>query len=153
VCHCRAGPVEAPLLQKCQNGAVSAAESEMCRMVCAMSGCGKGAAGVQACVVFRISPLRYVNSLTKISMKIGVVMGTHCLASQFTRPESSRLFCWGYIKNRTYAQHPRDIRDLMDKIVAAFEQITPQMLDKAWKHMTARYLLCCERQGGHVEAH
>jgi hypothetical protein len=36
-----------------------------------------------------------------------------------------------------YAQHPRDIRDLRDTTAAACEQITPQMLDKTWKHLTA----------------
>jgi hypothetical protein len=55
--------------------------------------------------------------------------------------------------NHLYAQHPRNIADLRDKTAAAFEQITPKVLDKTWKHMAAQYHLFCECQGGHVEVY
>jgi hypothetical protein len=32
----------------------------------------------------------------------------------------------------------------MDKIAAADEQITPQMLDKTWKLLAAQYHFCCD---------
>jgi hypothetical protein len=40
----------------------------------------------------RTGPLRCVDYLTKISMKIGVVVGTQCLASQSTRPGPTWCF-------------------------------------------------------------
>jgi hypothetical protein len=42
-------------------------------------------------------PLRCVNSLTKISMKIDVVMGDPLLVSQFTQPEPTWHFSLGLL--------------------------------------------------------
>jgi hypothetical protein len=50
MCHCRAGPVEAPLSQKFQNSTDSAAESKMCPMICTISKCDKVMTGVQTWV-------------------------------------------------------------------------------------------------------
>jgi hypothetical protein len=82
--HSRVGPIKAPLLHKFQNDADSAAESEMCLVVCAFSEYEKGAAGIQMCMVFHSGPLKCISSISKISVKIVVVMGTHCLVSYFT---------------------------------------------------------------------
>ena len=61
------------------------------------------------------------------------------------------FFVWGFVKDTVYAQKPRNINDLREKITQAFQQITPLMLQRTWAELNHRYEFCRERNGGHVE--
>jgi hypothetical protein len=108
--------------------------------------CGKAATGVQKCVW--CSTLVSCNSFTKIVIKIGAWPPS---SPDLSQPD---FFVCSYINNRVYATHPRDIRDLRDKIASEFEQITPQMLDKTCKHWlpsTAYFVNAKEAMLGRID--
>ena len=42
------------------------------------------------------------------------------------------LFLWGFVKDGTYITPVRDLANLQEKMYAAVNNVTPQMLHKAW---------------------
>jgi hypothetical protein len=61
-------------------------------------------------------------------LKNNVVLGEPT-AWPHSSPDLSlpNFFVLSYMTNRVHVEHPRDIRELRDKLAAAFEQITPQV--------------------------
>lgn len=61
-------------------------------------------------------------------------------------------FVWGYIKNKVYYDGiPNDLNQLRDRIINAFNNITPQMVSASIAQMTDRIDLCIQEEGGHFE--
>ncbi|PSN45859.1 hypothetical protein C0J52_16857 [Blattella germanica] len=65
----------------------------------------------------------------------------------FLTPRSPDLTPWGFIKDIVYATKPRNIPELMDKIVTTVQVVTPCMLSKVHDEMERRLHLCIT-QGG-----
>jgi hypothetical protein len=65
-----------------------------------------------------------------------MIMGTHCLAQNLTKPE---IFVWCYISNHMNAQNPRDIGDFRYKTADALQHVTPY---NTWQNPAALYHLC-----------
>ena len=63
------------------------------------------------------------------------------------------FFLWGYLKNRVFANPPRTIDDLRQKIINEFNALQQQqdMIRNAVRGMQQRALLCIERNGGHIQ--
>jgi hypothetical protein len=62
-------------------------------------------------------PLACVNSLTKISVTIYVVVTSHCETSSSPNLSTLGFAVWGYVKNCVNAQHATDVRDLRERLL------------------------------------
>lgn len=63
------------------------------------------------------------------------------------------FFCWGYVKNIVYSENIRDLEHLRQRIVDAFQTITPDMLDRVWKEVDYRLDVCRATNGAHIETY
>lgn len=61
-------------------------------------------------------------------------------------------FVWGFVKNQIYDKNmPNNLQELRQRIVDAFEKITPEMVDKTTSQMSRRIALCIQQNGLHFE--
>ena len=58
---------------------------------------------------------------------------------------------WEFINDRVYANKPRTIPELMDKIVTTVQMVTPCMLSKVHDEMERHLHLCISQGGRHIE--
>ena len=68
-----------------------------------------------------------------------------------TRPNTTRLFCWGFIKSKVYATKVNNLQDLKQRIRVATALITPAMMRQVFRATKERWQTCFELQGGHIE--
>jgi hypothetical protein len=61
------------------------------------------------------------------------------------------FFFWGYIKNTMYAEKARALKHLKDRICAAVETVTPEMLSRVWEEAQYRLDICAATNGAHTE--
>lgn len=64
---------------------------------------------------------------------------------------SPDFFLWGYIKNIVYATPPTTPQNMKDRITAAFQSVTPQMLLNVKHSFNRRVRLCVDQGGSHFE--
>ncbi|PSN55647.1 hypothetical protein C0J52_21821 [Blattella germanica] len=58
---------------------------------------------------------------------------------------------WGFIKSKVYQVKINGLEQLRNRIFAAAEQITPDMLARLFRATERRWDLCLDLQGNHVE--
>lgn len=63
------------------------------------------------------------------------------------------FFLWGYVKNLVYSEKIRDIDHLRQRIVAAVESVTPDMLTNTWREIEYRLDICRATNGSHIEVY
>jgi len=61
------------------------------------------------------------------------------------------FFVWGFIKSKVYVRNYENITVLKASIVAAFQELTAEMVSSSFKSMQKRLKLIIQRQGGHIE--
>lgn len=61
------------------------------------------------------------------------------------------FFLWGYVKNCVYAVECRTREQMVDRINAAFNSITPEMLHNCRTSQLRRTAVCLEKEGAHFE--
>jgi len=68
-------------------------------------------------------------------------------------PDLSPLdfFLWGYIQSQVYATLPLNREDLRNRILQAFNTVTPEMLQRTRANFMRRLVICAENGGGHIE--
>ncbi|XP_070529953.1 histone-lysine N-methyltransferase SETMAR-like [Cardiocondyla obscurior] len=60
-------------------------------------------------------------------------------------------FVWGYIKNRVENVRDRNVEEVRENIIAAFNTITPNVAHRATRQIIQRARLCIQQQGNHFE--
>lgn len=60
-------------------------------------------------------------------------------------------FVWGLVKDLGYAEEIEDLEQLENRIRAAINSITPDMLANSRANMLRRLDCCIEQHGGHFE--
>ena len=60
-------------------------------------------------------------------------------------------FVWDFIKSRVHVRNYENMTDLNASIVAAFQDMSSEMVSPTLKNMEKRLKLVIQRQGGHVE--
>ena len=61
------------------------------------------------------------------------------------------FFLWGAIKDRVYSIEIQNEDDLRQRIVQAFQAITPEMLESTILNNRRRIACCIQQNGGHIE--
>lgn len=61
------------------------------------------------------------------------------------------FFLWGFIKSKVYETSPTTPDDMRQRIVRAFQEITPEILRNVQNSLQKRFLLCSEQNGQHFE--
>ena len=61
------------------------------------------------------------------------------------------FFLWGFIKEKIYSEDYEDFVVLRQKIQAAIDSITPEMLERVHQNFIKRCRKCIECLGGHFE--
>lgn len=64
---------------------------------------------------------------------------------------SCDFFLWGFVKSKVYDTPPTTAEDMQQRIVAAFREITPQMLNNVEQSFKKRIRLCIDENGRHFE--
>jgi len=61
-------------------------------------------------------------------------------------------FLWGYVKNKVFVPpQPVSIPDLKNRITAAVETITPDLLSRVWQELDYRLDVCRVTKGTYIE--
>ena len=61
-------------------------------------------------------------------------------------------FLWGYVKNKVFVPpQPVSIPDLKNRITAAVETITPDLLSRVWQELNYRLDVCRVTKGAYIE--
>jgi len=61
-------------------------------------------------------------------------------------------FLWGYVKDRVYVPPlPATVDELQERIPAAVNSVTPDMLQRVWSELDYRIDVCLVTRGGHIE--
>jgi hypothetical protein len=63
----------------------------------------------------------------------------------------SYFFFWRYVKNMAYADKIKDRPHLKDRICAAIETVTPEMLSRVWEEAEYKLDICRAKNGAHIE--
>ena len=68
-------------------------------------------------------------------------------------PDLNKLdyFLWGYVKGIVYSEPPTTADNMRERIVSAFQSVTPAMLADVNRNFRKRIILCLEENGGHFE--
>ena len=62
------------------------------------------------------------------------------------------FFVWGYVKDRVYVLPlPATVDELQERITAALNSVTPDMLQRVWSELDYRIHVCRVTRGGHTE--
>lgn len=63
------------------------------------------------------------------------------------------FFLWGYLKDKVFSRPPENIEELRQRIIEEFNTLRqrPEIIQRAFRDMHRRTILCVERNGGHVE--
>ena len=62
------------------------------------------------------------------------------------------FFLWGYVKDRVYVPPlPATVDKLQQRVTAAVNSVTPDMLQRAWSELDYRIDVCRVTRGGHIE--
>lgn len=64
---------------------------------------------------------------------------------------SCDFFLWGFIKSKVYVTTPTTVENMRQRITAAFQEITPDMLTNVEQSFKNRIRLCINQNGGHFE--
>ena len=72
-----------------------------------------------------------------------------CLSPDLTPCD---YFLWGYVKDKMFMQpQPATIPDLKNRITAAVETITPDLLSRVWQELDYRLDVCRVTKGANIE--
>ncbi|KAJ4447016.1 hypothetical protein ANN_09004 [Periplaneta americana] len=63
------------------------------------------------------------------------------------------FFLWGFVKDQVYRTPVRDLADLQERIYAAVNNVTPQMLHNTWVEVEYRLDISRATNGSHVEVY
>lgn len=63
----------------------------------------------------------------------------------------SESFLWEHIKNTAYAENTRDLPHLQERICAAVETVSPEMLSRVWEKAEYSLDICRATYGAHIE--
>lgn len=61
------------------------------------------------------------------------------------------FFVWGFVKSQVYRVKIRDVDQLKRRIRDAVRLITPDILERVFRHSVQRWEMCRDMRGGHVE--
>src|SRR5215469_14392144 len=62
------------------------------------------------------------------------------------------LFLWGYVKDRVYVPPlPATVDELQERITAAVNSVTPNMLQRVWSELDYCIDVCRVTRRGHIE--
>ena len=77
------------------------------------------------------------------------------IPSQPRSPDITPLdfFLWGYVKNIVYRTTVRDVGDLQQRIIEAFDTVTVDMLARTWLETEYRLDILRATDGAHVEVY
>ena len=73
------------------------------------------------------------------------------MGSPFYRLNTSRFFVWGFVKSEVYRVKIRVVDHLKRRIRDAVGLITPDMLERVFRHSVDRWEMCRDMRGDHVE--
>jgi len=74
------------------------------------------------------------------------------VAPEITGPDRLWLFSWGYVKDRVYVPPlPATVDELQERVTAAVNSVTPDMLQRVWSELDYRIDVCQVTRGGHIE--
>ena len=74
------------------------------------------------------------------------------MAPPLPRCDPTRYFLWGYVKDSVYVLPlPQSIEELKDRISAAIETISADLLDKVHSCLRKRLLLLVKTGGRYIE--
>ena len=60
------------------------------------------------------------------------------------------FFLWGYVKNKVYADVPRSIKEIKEKIRVVIDEIEPQMCENLMKNFMKRAWSCKRSRGRRI---
>jgi hypothetical protein len=75
---------------------------------------------------------------------------SNTMATTFTRRYHSRLFLWGYVKDKVYSTPFPDIDTLKARIRDALATVAEEMLEKTWREIEYRLDVLRATNGAHV---
>lgn len=62
------------------------------------------------------------------------------------------FFLWGFIKDKVYIPPlPKSLQDLRNRISAAVDEVTPDLLERVWQEIDFRWDVCRITNGSHIE--
>jgi len=62
------------------------------------------------------------------------------------------FFLWGYVKDKVFVPpQPVSMPDLKNRITAALETITPDLLSRVWQELDYRLDVCHVTKGAYIE--
>ena len=75
------------------------------------------------------------------------------MASSFSRPNSLRLFLWGFLKNKVYGRKIRNLDVLKETITHFIDEIRndQELLTRVCRAVNTRVDDCLKVNGGHFE--
>ena len=77
---------------------------------------------------------------------------TKVVGSPFSRLNTSRFFVWGFVKSEVHRVKIRDVDHVKCRIRDSVGLITPDMLERVFRHsLVDRWEMCRDIRGGHVE--
>ena len=77
--------------------------------------------------------------------------GTKVVVSPFSRLNTTRFFVWGFMKSEVYRVKIRNVDHLKRRIRDAAVLITPDILERVFRHSVDRWEMCRDMRGGYVE--
>lgn len=60
-------------------------------------------------------------------------------------------FLWGYVKNKVHDTPLTTLENMQERIIAAFREITPEVLADVEDCFKTRVRMCIQQNGGHFE--
>jgi hypothetical protein len=75
------------------------------------------------------------------------------MAPKITRPNTTGLFPWGYVKNIVYQEKIADLRALRHRITEAVATVTEVMLVNTWREIEYRFDVCRATNGARTETY
>jgi len=74
------------------------------------------------------------------------------VAPEITGPDRLGFFLWGYVKDRVYVPPlPATVDELQERITAAVNSVTPDMLQSVWSELDYRNDVCRLTRRGQIE--
>ena len=98
------------------------------------------------------SSVKFVWLRTAFSLAVGLV-GEDRSRGPPRSPDLTPLdfFLWGHVKDKVYVIPVRDLRDLREHIIEAFESISEDMRQGTWQEIVHRLDIVTMTAGGHIE--
>jgi hypothetical protein len=96
------------------------------------------------------------HTANRVMQKLKEKFGTKVISKGLWPPRSPDLspcdfFLWGFLKDRVYTHHPKNIEELRFLIEEKFLSVDMNMLQNVSENFLSRLHLCIDMNGGHFE--